>query len=102
VDYIRFHDIPVDQLDNIVLISREAQFAGMVPVSRLILAAGETKMAELIAEPIVSVKTDARDNDVYELFDKYNLRSLTVVNENNVPIGAITVDDVVSRMHSKI
>jgi magnesium transporter len=102
VDYIRFHDIPVDQLDNIVLINRDAQLSGTVPVSRLILAAGEAKMAELIAEPLVSVTADARDKEVYELFDKYNLRSLTVVNDSSVPIGAITVDDVVSRMHSRM
>lgn len=102
VDYIRFHDIPVDQLDNIVLIGRDAQLSGTVPVSRLILAATEAKMAELIAEPLVSVTAYARDKEVYELFDKYNLRSLTVVNESKVPIGSIAVDDVVSRMHARM
>ena len=45
---------------------------------------------------------DARDKDVFELFDKYNLRSLTVVNDENCPIGAITVDDVVSRLRAKM
>jgi Mg/Co/Ni transporter MgtE len=35
---------------------------------------------------------------VFEIFDKYNLRMLTIVDENNRPIGAITVDDVVSRL----
>ena len=42
------------------------------------------------------------DKEVFELFDKYNLRSLTVVNDENRPIGAITVDDVVSRLRAKI
>ena len=46
--------------------------------------------------------TDARDKEVYELFDKYNLRSLAVVDAENCPIGAITVDDIVSRMRAKI
>ena len=36
--------------------------------------------------------------DVFELFDKYNLRMLTVVDEENRPIGTVTVDDVVSRL----
>jgi magnesium transporter len=31
VDHIRFHEIPPDQLDNIVLINREAKLAGTVP-----------------------------------------------------------------------
>jgi len=36
------------------------------------------------------------------LFDKYNLRSLAVVDEAGRPVGAITVDDIVSRMHAKM
>ena len=102
VDYIRFHEISLDQLDNVVLINRDAALAGTVPVARLILANGEQRMAELAFEPLLSVKPDESDKEVFEVFDKYNLRSLTVVNGQNVPIGAITVDDVVSRMRAKL
>jgi len=35
---------------------------------------------------------------VFELFDKYNLRMLTVIDEEKRPIGTVTVDDVVSRL----
>ena len=102
VDYIRFHEISLDQLDNVVLINKDAALAGTVPVARLILADGEQRMAELAFEPLVSVTPDASDKEVFEIFDKYNLRSLAVVNEENVPLGAITVDDVVSRMRAKL
>ncbi|HXW61880.1 MAG TPA: CBS domain-containing protein [Candidatus Acidoferrales bacterium] len=102
VDYIRFHEIAVDQLDNIVLINKDAQLAGTVPVARLILAATDQRMAELVFEPLLSVPPDASEREVFEVFDKYNLRSLTVVNETNVPIGSITVDDVVSRLCAKL
>ena len=102
VDYIRFHEISLDQLDNIVLINKDAQLAGTVPVARLILASGDQLMSELKFEPLLSVPTDTADNEVFEIFDKYNLRSLTVVNETKCPIGTITVDDVVSRMRAKL
>ena len=102
VDYIRFHEIELDQLDNIVLINREAMLAGTVPVARLVLSGGDERMGDLAFVPLLSVRPDASENDVYELFDKYNLRSLTVVNESNRPIGAITVDDIVSRLRAKI
>jgi magnesium transporter len=101
VDYIRFHDISPDQLDNIVLINREAVLSGTVPIGRLILADTDQRMSELAFQPLLSVKPDAQDKDVFELFDKYNLRSLTVVNEFNCPLGAITVDDVVSRLRAR-
>jgi len=102
IDYIRFHEVSLDQLDNIVLINRDAALAGIVPVTRLILADTEQRMAELAADPPLSVEPDESDKDVFEIFDKYNLRSLTVVNAEKVPLGAITVDDVVSRMRAKL
>jgi magnesium transporter len=102
VDYIRFHDIATDQLDNVVLIDRDATLSGNVPIARLLLSSSEQRMAELAFEPKLSVKPDAKEKAIFELFDKYNLRSLTVVDGNNRPIGAITVDDVVSHMRAKL
>jgi magnesium transporter len=102
VDHVRFHDIPTDQLDNIILINRDSALAGTVPIARLLLANAEQRMGEITSEPLLSVKPDASEKDVFELFDKYNLRSLVVVDAENCPIGAITVDDVVSRMRRKL
>jgi magnesium transporter len=102
IDHVRFHEILPDQLDNIVLINREAKLAGTVPIARLVLASSDQRMAELAFEPLLSVTTETNDKDIFELFDKYNLRSLIVVNRENCPIGAITVDDVVSRMRAKL
>ena len=102
VDYIRFHEISPDQLDNIILINKEAALAGTVPVARLLLADSDQRMSELMFEPLLSVTANAHDNEIFEMFDKYNLRSLTVVDGDNHPIGTITVDDVVSRMRAKL
>lgn len=102
IDHIRFHEIPPDDLDDIVLINRDAKLAGTVPIARLVLAAADQKMAELAFEPLLFVSPNTKDKEVFEVFDKYNLHSLVVVNEENCPIGAITVDDVVSRMRAKL
>ncbi|MFZ0035925.1 MAG: CBS domain-containing protein [Candidatus Acidiferrales bacterium] len=100
VDYIRFHEIPLDQLADVILINRDAVFAGTVRLPKLLLADQEQKMLELVSDTHVSIQPEANDREVFELFDKYNLRSLTVVDVENHPIGAITVDDVVSHMHA--
>jgi sporulation protein YlmC with PRC-barrel domain/CBS domain-containing protein len=100
VDYIRFHDISPEQLDNVVLINHDARLAGTVPIARLLLANVDHRMSELAFEPLLSVKPDTNDKEVFGLFDKYNLRSLIVVNEDDCPIGAITVDDVVTRLRA--
>jgi magnesium transporter len=102
IDYIRFHDVNRDQIDNIILINRDAALAGTVPLAHIVLATGDQRMGELVFEPLLSVKADVGDKEVFELFDKYNLRSLTVVNDAHCPIGAITVDDVVSRLRARL
>jgi magnesium transporter len=101
VDWMRTQDLNFDQLDNIVLLDTAAQFSGIVPVARLLLAAPDQSVAELKLEPLLSVQVDADESEVFELFDKYNLRTLTVVDERQRPIGTIAVDDVVSRLVAK-
>ena len=102
VDYIRFHEISPDQLDNVILINKDATLSGTVPIARLLLSSSDQRMSEMAFEPLLSVTPNAHDKEVFELFDKYNLRGLTVVDGENHPIGTITVDDVVSRMRAKL
>jgi magnesium transporter len=102
VDYIRFHEIPLEQLDVVFVISRDARLVGAVPVARLLLTGEEQRMADLYTDPPPSVRPEAEDKEVFELFDKYNLRSVAVVDQDSHPIGAIAVDDVVSRLRSKL
>jgi magnesium transporter len=101
LSWMREQDLNFDQLDTIVLLDGGAEYTGTVPVARLLLASGEQRMLDLKTEPLLSVPADADENDVFELFDKYNLRTLTVIDKENRPIGTIAVDDVVSRLVKK-
>ncbi len=98
LDWMREQDLNLDQLDTIVLLDRSAFFSGTVPVARLLLADPEQTLATLKMEPLLSLPADANDKEVFEIFDKYNLRMLTIVDEENRPIGTVTVDDVVSKL----
>ena len=98
LEWLREQELNLDQLDTIVLLDASAQFSGAVPVARLLLAAPDQRMTELKMEPLLSLPPNADDKEVFELFDKYNLRMLTVVDEEKRPIGTITVDDVVSKL----
>jgi len=101
LEWMRNQELNLDQLDTIVLLDAEAQYSGAVPVARLLMAASDQPMAELKMEPLLSLPASADDKEVFELFDKYNLRMLTVIDKENRPVGAITVDDVVSRLVKK-
>ena len=98
LEWLRRQDQNFDQLDTIVLLDEKAQYSGVVPVVRMLLAGPEEHLAALRMEPQVSLPPQADEKEVFELFDKYNLRMLTVVDKDNRPIGAIAVDDVVSHL----
>lgn len=98
IEWLRKQDQNFDQLDTVVLLDDKAQYSGAVPVVRMLLASPDERLAVLKMEPVVSLPPEADEKEVFELFDKYNLRMLTVVDKENRPIGAIAVDDVVSRL----
>ena len=96
--WMRQEDLNLDQLDTIVLLDRAAQLSGTVPVARLLLAESDQTLGSLKVEPLLSLPPDASEKEVFEIFDKYNLRTLAIVDDENRPIGTITVDDVVSKL----
>src|SRR6266571_880041 len=98
LEWMRKQDQSFDQLDAVVLLDHKAQYSGVVPVVRILLAAPDEPLAGLKMEPLVSLAPEADAKEVFQLFDKYNLRTLTVVDKDNRPIGAIAVDDVVSHL----
>ena len=98
LEWLRKQEFNLEQLDTIVVVDKLGHFAGAAPIARILLAAPDQQMSELKTDPLVSITADASEKDVFELFDKYNLRMLTVLDHDKRPIGSITVDDVVSRL----
>ena len=62
----------------------------------------DTPMLSLTQEPLVFAHEGVEDNEVAELFDKYNLQTLPVVNQQNKLTGVITSDDVISMLREKL
>ncbi|MGB6200735.1 MAG: CBS domain-containing protein, partial [Candidatus Acidiferrales bacterium] len=102
VMWIGSRDVHLELLDTIFLIDDDAKFSGTVAAARLLLAEPGQHMTEMKTEPLVSVPADANEKEVFDLFDKYNLRSLAVIDDMGRPIGAIAVDDVVTRLRRKL
>ncbi len=100
INWVRSREMNPDQLVTIFLVNARAVVSGAVSVGRLLLAQSTQRMSELRMEALVSVRPDAESKEVFELFDKYNLHSLAVVDEEGRPLGVITVDDVVNRLRS--
>lgn len=95
---LRQSEVELDALDTLYLVNDAKVLTGAVPLPRLLLAAPATPLVELRTDQLVFVDTEAKQREVMELFDKYNLRSLPVVNAEQKLVGVITADDVISRL----
>jgi magnesium transporter len=59
-------------------------------------------MLSLTQEPLISTRAGAKEKDVAELFDKYNLLTLAVVDDNKKLTGVITSDDIISLLRANL
>jgi Mg/Co/Ni transporter MgtE len=74
----------------------------MVPLAKLVLASPTTPLLALTQEPLISCHANTSEKEVAELFDKYNLLTLPVVDDRNKLTGVITSDDVISLLREKL
>jgi magnesium transporter len=93
---------PPEMLNTLFLLDEFDRLSGMVPLTKLMLAPASKLLSELKQEPLVYVGPDASEADVAEVFDKYNLLMLPVVEEDGTVAGVITADDVISLLRRKV
>jgi magnesium transporter len=102
IDSLREFEGGVEAVSTIYLVDSHGTLTGAVPLARLVLAPPSTSMLSLVQEPLVLARETVEENEVAELFDKYNLQTLPVVNEHNKLTGVITSDDVISMLRAKL
>jgi len=67
----------------------------------LFLHQGAQLLSTLAAETLIRVPVTERQDRVTELFDKYNLLALPVVDQHQKLTGVITADDIISVLRQK-
>ena len=91
----------LENLNALFLVDAEDRLKGTVPLARLFLHEGATPLATLASETMIDVPVNERQDRVTELFDKYNLLALPVVDEHRKLTGVITADDIISVLRQK-
>jgi sporulation protein YlmC with PRC-barrel domain/CBS domain-containing protein len=91
----------VEVVNEIYLIDDEEHIVALVPLVQLLLAGAEASLDSLPHGHIVSCKVDANGRKVAELFDKYPLRALPVLDQENKLVGVIHADQVIALLRAK-
>ncbi|MGA7523278.1 MAG: CBS domain-containing protein [Acidobacteriaceae bacterium] len=90
-----------ETVTEIYLIDENEALQGVVPLARLVLARPETRLEVLTDPRFVSVHADQHQNEVAELFDKYNLRALPVVDTSGKLVGVVEADHVIAFLRAR-
>lgn len=98
---LRANEDLLDSLNTLFLIDGEERLKAAVPLTRLFLHEGSVPLATLASETMISVDVEERQDRVTELFDKYNLLTLAVVDETGKLAGVITADDIISVLRQR-
>jgi magnesium transporter len=91
----------VESIHSVYLIDAEEHLVGAVPLARILLAPARTLLRELSHEEVLSVPTETDAKSVIDLFRKYNLLSLPVVDDKHHLVGVVTADDVLDLVVSR-
>ena len=93
--YLRRLDEMPDHTDQLFVVDREGRFKGLLPVNRLLVTDLETVVATVMGEEIVKFRPDEKAQDAALAFERYDLVSAPVVDDDDKLIGRVTVNAVV-------
>ena len=85
----------IENIYNVFVVDKENRLTGTVPLQKLITTKPTTLIHKCMDENIPSVNVNVDQEEVARMFEKYDLVSLPVVDDDNRLLGRITVDDVV-------
>ncbi|NVJ58888.1 MAG: magnesium transporter [Gammaproteobacteria bacterium] len=92
--YLRMKGLP-DSTDSIYVVDTQDRLLGAVSLATLITSRPESIVEEVFDGNVVTIVAGKSASEVAQLFERRDLLSAPVVDEENHLLGRITIDDVV-------
>jgi len=102
VQALRTFDGDPESVTEIYLLDEKRVLHGAIPLARVVMAQPESRLSVLAEPRVLSCPADMNQNDLAELFDKYNLHALPVVDAQNRMVGVVQSEQVISFLREKI
>lgn len=93
--YLRLRGELPEYTDKLFIVNREGKLTGSIIVTDLLTNDPDTRVRSLADIDPVKFNVNDSDEHVATAFERYNLISAPVVNDNNELVGRITIDDIV-------
>lgn len=102
VQALRAFDGDPESVTEIYLLDEKHMLRGVIPLARLVMAQPETRLAVLAEPRYLSCPADLKQDELAEMFDKYNLHALPVVDQQNRMVGVVQADHVIAFLREKL
>jgi len=99
--WLRVHGILPLQMDSLLVIDDVGHYLGKLDVSALLTARSNVMVSELMRPSVDFVQGNTSQRELLALFERRDLMSLAVVDEDNFLIGRIGVDDILDLMREE-
>ena len=99
--YLRLHPELPDHTDALMVVNEENQYLGKLIISHVLTAQPEVVVSEIMQVGIDKVLATDSEHDILIQFDRRDLISVAVVDEQNNLLGRITIDNVVDLIRTE-
>ncbi|WP_416384646.1 magnesium transporter [Snodgrassella sp. B3882] len=90
----RFERLP-DHTDKIFVVDDQDVLKGVLPIRSLLVADPESEVSQVMADDVVTFRPEDDVEEAAAAFERYDLVTAPVVDDNRKLIGRITVDEMV-------
>jgi magnesium transporter len=102
VQALRSFDGDPESVTEVFLLDEKRMLRGAIPLARLVMAQPESHLSVLAEPRVISCPPDMKQNELAELFDKYNLHALPVVDSQGRMVGVVQAERVISFLREKL
>ena len=89
----RLPDLP-DHTDQIFVVDRNERLQGALYVTRILISEPDTRVAEVMDSDMLTLSPNDEAGDAARAFERYDLVSAPVIDDQGRLIGRVTVNDV--------
>ncbi|MDA0273426.1 MAG: CBS domain-containing protein, partial [Proteobacteria bacterium] len=93
--YLRRHDELPSMTDSVFVVNSMDEFVGVLPLATLLVSDPALTVREMMITEIEAIPASMSEHDVAAIFERYDLVSAPVIDQDNRLLGRITIDDVV-------
>ncbi len=86
---------------NTCYVTDKGKLIGAISIRTLLLSEFDDLISDIMEPNVISVPTTADQEDVAQMFSKYNFNALPVVDTENRLVGIVTVDDAMDVMEEE-